>query len=196
MPTSAAFLYCAMILVSLICVRGFGQSADFKDVAVMEDAEARMSLSPMEEPPLLCAELRNQPQQHSWIEAQFSHAPPAAVALPKGTPTIPAHRTTTSPGPELDSAIVSDSPESFAEFRGKKLSLLWLRGRDRFGAHDFHGRMNTLILIEDIKANTFCGFGPVPWKSPQTWQWNIDGCLKSFIFEPNNAHNILERRFA
>jgi hypothetical protein len=61
--------------------------------------------------------------------------------------------------------IVAHFPDIFAEFRGKRLSLLWRGGRDGFGARDFHrrcdGHANTLTLILDTKGNTFGGFTPV-----------------------------------
>jgi hypothetical protein len=49
----------------------------------------------------------------------------------------------------VGSVIISDFPEIFAQFRGKRFSLLWRGGRDVFGAGDFHGRCdghaNTLL---------------------------------------------------
>jgi hypothetical protein len=71
--------------------------------------------------------------------------------------------------PELDSIIISDFPEIFAEFHTKQFLLLWRGGRDGFGARDFHGRCdghaNTLTLIEDTNGNIFGGFTPLEWES-------------------------------
>jgi hypothetical protein len=66
--------------------------------------------------------------------------------------------------PVLDSAIISDFPKIFDEFRRKKFSLLWRGGRDGFSARDFHnhcdGHANTLTLIKDTNGNIFGGFTP------------------------------------
>jgi hypothetical protein len=67
------------------------------------------------------------------------------------------------------SLIVSEFPALFAEFRGKRFTLLWRGSRDVFRARDFHGRCdghaNTLTLIEDRAGNIFGGFTPVEWES-------------------------------
>jgi hypothetical protein len=67
--------------------------------------------------------------------------------------------------PLLDSMIVSDFPEIFAEFGGQRFSLLWRGSRDGFGASDFHsrcdGHANTLTVILDTDGNIFSGFTPV-----------------------------------
>jgi hypothetical protein len=110
--------------------------------------------------------------------------------------------------PALDSVIISDFPEIFAEFRGKRFSLLWRGGRDGFSEHDFHnrcnGHANTLTLIEDIKGNIFGGFTPVEWES-RKWNgnsgkesncWKADSSLKSFLFTLKNPYNVPARRFA
>jgi hypothetical protein len=69
------------------------------------------------------------------------------------------------PAPVLDSVIISDFPDIFAEFRVKRFSLLWRSGRDGFGADDFHsrcdGHANTLTVILDTTGNIFGGFTPV-----------------------------------
>jgi hypothetical protein len=71
----------------------------------------------------------------------------------------------------LPSLIVWDFPEVFAEFRGKRFSLLWLGSRDDFGARDFHSpcdlHANTLTLILDTKGNIFGAFSPVQ-KNPHS----------------------------
>jgi hypothetical protein len=109
----------------------------------------------------------------------------------------------------LNSVIISDFPEIFAEFRGEKFSLLWRGGRDGFGARDFHsrcdGHANTLTLIEDTNGNIFGGFAPLEWES-RKWNgkyvneennlWKADPSRKSFLFTLKNPHNVPARRFA
>jgi hypothetical protein len=55
-------------------------------------------------------------------------------------------------------------PARFAEFTGKRFTLLWRGIRDGFGTRDFHGRCdghaNTLTFIEDREGNIFGGFTP------------------------------------
>jgi hypothetical protein len=71
------------------------------------------------------------------------------------------------------SLIVADFPALFAEFRGKRFTLLWRGSRDGFGARDFRRRCDghapTLTLIQDTKRNIFGGFTPVEWESRE---WN------------------------
>jgi hypothetical protein len=103
--------------------------------------------------------------------------------------------------PRLDSTIISDFPEIFSEFRGKRFSLLWRGGRDGFDAHDFHsrcdGHANTLTLIEDTEGNIFGGFTPVEWESSEPrGKDKADPSLKSFIFTLKNPQNVPARRFA
>jgi hypothetical protein len=103
-----------------------------------------------------------------------------------------------SPPPvRLDSLIVSDFPEIFAEFRAKRFSLLWRGSRDGFSAGEFHGRCdghaNTLTVILDTNGNVFGGFTPVEWQSHKCFKAN--NSLRSFLFTLKNPHNILARRF-
>jgi hypothetical protein len=110
--------------------------------------------------------------------------------------------------PALDSVIISDFPEIFAEFYGKRLSLLWRGSRDGFGARDFHdrcdGHANTLTLIEDTNGNIFGGFTPLEWESRKSNKkggkenncWKADPSLKSFLFTLTNPHNVPARMFA
>jgi hypothetical protein len=112
------------------------------------------------------------------------------------------------PAPALDSAIISDFPEIFAEFRGKRFSLLWQGGRDGFGVRDFHGRCdghaNTLTVILDTDGNVFGGFAPVEWESRE-WNgksgtenncWKAEASLTNFLFTLTNPHNFPARGFA
>jgi hypothetical protein len=72
--------------------------------------------------------------------SQASPPAPSAVALP----AAPAG---------FASVIVAAFPPLFAEFGGKRFTLLWRRSRDGFSARDFHGRCDghapTLTLIRD-----------------------------------------------
>jgi hypothetical protein len=67
--------------------------------------------------------------------------------------------------PPLDSQIISGFPEIFAEFRGKRVNILWRGSRDGFKAQEFHRRCdahaNTLTVILDTEGNIFGGFTPL-----------------------------------
>jgi hypothetical protein len=97
----------------------------------------------------------------------------------------------------LDSLIVSDLPNIFAEFSWKELSLLWRGSRDGFGAEDFQSHCccheNTLVVIQDTQGNVFGGFTPVGWDSSDSPK--SDDSLKSFLFTLKNPHNIPAMRF-
>jgi hypothetical protein len=100
-------------------------------------------------------------------------------------------------------------PGIFAEFRGKRFTLLWRGSRDGFRARDFHSRCDghapTLTLIRDTKRNIFGGFTPVEWE-PRHWngkyvhgsdnRYKADPSLKSFLFTLKNPHNLPARKFA
>jgi hypothetical protein len=124
------------------------------------------------------------------------------ISTPNAAPVPPP------PPVRFDSLIVSEFPEIFAEFSGKRFSLLWRGSRDGFGADDFHsrcnGHANTLTVILDTDGNVFGGFTPLEWESRE---WNrgygnedsrckADGSLRSFLFTLKNPHNIPVRRFA
>jgi hypothetical protein len=106
-------------------------------------------------------------------------SPPAAsaVARPDAAPVIP-------------SLIVSQFPALFAEFRGKRFTLLWRGSRDGFGAGDFHrrcdGHANTLTLIKDTAGNIFGGFTPVAWESQKGNYFKADPSLTSYVFTLKN----------
>jgi hypothetical protein len=97
------------------------------------------------------------------------------------------------------SLIVADFPALFAEFRGKRFTLLWRGGRDGFRVRDFHvrcdGHANTLTFIEDTEGNIFGGLTPVKWESGH-YLFKADPSLKSFLFTLKNPHNIPARKFA
>jgi phosphopantetheinyl transferase (holo-ACP synthase) len=102
--------------------------------------------------------------------------------------------------PKFDSRIISEFPEIFAEFRGKRFSLLWRGSRDGFKAKDFHGRCdghaNTLTVILDTKKNIFGGFTPLELESDKMEKFKTDESLKSFLFTLKNPHNFPAQRFA
>jgi hypothetical protein len=102
--------------------------------------------------------------------------------------------------PQLDSRIISDFPEIFAEFRGKYFEILWRGSRDGFRAREFHrrcdGHANTLTVILDTEGNVFGGFTPVKWESSEFGKDKADDSLKSFLFTLTNPHNIPARIFA
>jgi hypothetical protein len=146
---------------------------------------------------------------------RFAATPPAPAPPPPPQPIPPSPQPTqASPqppvpsAPPLDSQIISDFPEIFAEFRGKRFSLLWRGSRDGFGAQKFHrrcdGHANTLTVILDTEGNIFGGFTPVEWES-RVWNGRrqeedntrkADESLKSFVFTLKNPHNLPARRFA
>jgi hypothetical protein len=102
------------------------------------------------------------------------------------------------PGPSsLDSLIIPDLPELFAEFRGQRFTLLWRGSRDGFGANEFHrlcdGHANTVTLIHDTEGNIFGGYTPVMWDSSTGKK--ADPSMKSFLFTLKNPYHLPERRF-
>jgi hypothetical protein len=152
-----------------------------------------------------------------WVEMRFLSASGlAALAEHLGSPAewawggiadrllIPP----LPPAPVLDSAIISDFPDIFAEFCRKRFSLLWRGCRDGFGACDFHsrcdGHANTLTVILDTDGSVFGGFTPAEWESRE-WNKNwgdnnnclkADASPKSFLFTLKNPHDVPARRFA
>jgi uncharacterized coiled-coil protein SlyX len=120
----------------------------------------------------------------SALKARSSRSPGPPALLP-------------APGP-FASLVVADFPPLFAEFRGKRFTLLWRGSRDGFGADDFHyrcdGHENTLTLIKDTDRNIFGGFTPVKWDSSSGYK--DDPSLKSFLFTLKNPHGVPARKFA
>jgi hypothetical protein len=92
--------------------------------------------------------------------------------------------------------IVADFPAVFAEFGGKRFSLLWRGSRNGFGAADFHGRCDgrapTLTLIQDTAGNIFGDFTPVKWESDSYRK--ADPILKCFVFTLKNPHILTARK--
>jgi hypothetical protein len=119
----------------------------------------------------------------------------AASRPPASTSPSPAAAMLPPPPAVFPSLIVADFPALFAEFRGKRFTLVW-RG---FGAGHFHGRCdghaNTLTLIEDTEGNIFGGFTPVEWESGPG-HLKADPSLKSFLFTLKNPHKFPARKFA
>jgi hypothetical protein len=86
----------------------------------------------------------------SALKTQIAELPP-----PSPAPVPPSPQQSPVPSaPLLDSRIISDFPEIFAEFR--KFSLLWRGSRDGFKAQELHrrcdGHANTLTVILDTKG--------------------------------------------
>jgi hypothetical protein len=106
-----------------------------------------------------------------------------------------------APNRTFNSTIISEFPRIFAEFEGKRFSLLWRGSRDGFSASEFHrrcdGHANTLTVILDTNGNIFGGFTPVEWDSRSSSPWHkVDYSLKSFLFSLKNPQNIQAKRFA
>jgi hypothetical protein len=132
--------------------------------------------------------------------AALPRPPPPQPIPPSPQPVVPSARS-------LDSRIISDFPEIFAEFREKRFSLLWRGSRDGFKAKEFHrrcdGRANTLTVILDTEGYIFGGFTPVEWESrmPNRELMEDNSCLKaddsqkSFLFTLKNPYNLPARRF-
>jgi hypothetical protein len=110
--------------------------------------------------------------------------------------------------PPLNSRIISEFPDIFAEFRKKQFSLLWRGSRDGFKVKEFHRRCdrhgNTLTVILDTNGNVFGGFTPLEWES-RVWNGKsgkddncikTDGSCQSFVFTLKNPHDISARKFA
>jgi hypothetical protein len=145
-------------------------------------------------------------------------SPAAAPSPPTPAPSalsVTAPKALTAPAVALPAApagfaslIVADFPALFAEFRGRRFTLLWRGSRDGFGADGFHRRCDghapTLTLLRDTDGNIFGGFTPVKWESRQhngKWgrednRYKADPSLESFLFTLKNPHNFQARKFA
>jgi hypothetical protein len=103
------------------------------------------------------------------LDKLLSCHPARLSRLPRLRQSRPLYRGPVPSAPSLDSRIISDFPKIVAEFREKRVSLLWRGRRDGFGAKDFHrlsdGHANTLTVILDTKGNVFGGFTAVEWES-------------------------------
>jgi hypothetical protein len=102
----------------------------------------------------------------------------------------------------LDSRIIADIPEIFAEFRGKRLQILWRGSRDGFGAAEFHRRcdnhVNTVTVILNTEGDIFGGFTPVPWDS-RDFSYSEEHCqgndsLKTCLFTLKNTFSVPPRK--
>jgi FtsZ-binding cell division protein ZapB len=141
-------------------------------------------------------------------KAQIAAMPPTVISSENQPPPpspAPSRPSPQPPVPSLDSRIISDIPEIFAEFRKKQISLLWRGSRDGFRTQEFHrrcdGHANTLTVILDTKGNIFGGFTPLEWES-RVWNakyedmCKADDSLKSFLFTLKNPNNIPAKIFA
>jgi hypothetical protein len=90
--------------------------------------------------------------------------------------------------------LVSEFPEIFGEFRGRRFSLSWRGTRDSFDAGAFHCRYDvqsdSVTLILDTKGNIFGGFTPAKCGLEEA-----DPERKSFLFTLVNPHNVPARIF-
>jgi hypothetical protein len=133
-----------------------------------------------------------------------------AASIPASPTSSFASRVRSAPAKSpigFASLIITDFPALFAEFLGKRFTLLWRGSRDGFGAGDFHFRCDshapTLTLIEDYDGNIFGGFAAVALESRE-WNgkdgkedncWKGDPSLKSFIFTLKNPYNFPATKF-
>jgi hypothetical protein len=124
------------------------------------------------------------PANPSRLPSPSQPPPPAAAAveLPPAPIGFASLIVTVFPGlfdPPIKKSFFSrTTPALFAEFRGKRFTLLWRGSRDGFLAQNFHdrcdGHANTLTFIEDTEGNIFGGFTPVEWESSG---WRFKGRL-------------------
>jgi hypothetical protein len=101
------------------------------------------------------------------------------------------------PVPSFESAIISNFPPIFDEFRAKRFALLWRGSRDGFEAATFHsrcdGHANTLTVIADTEGSIFGGFTPLKWEADG--EFKTDESLRSFLFTLKNPNNVAAKRF-
>jgi hypothetical protein len=139
------------------------------------------------------------------VPSTSNHSPVQSPASDSLTWTPMAKPT---PSWSLGSVIISDFPEIFSEFRGKRFWLLGRGSRDGFMAKDFHrrcdGQANTLTVILETNGNIFGGFTPLKWESavwngrrgPGNNQYKADKNQDSFLFTLKNPHGVAAMRFA
>jgi prefoldin subunit 5 len=153
----------------------------------------------------LSAEINELRREISTLKRQIVTIPSPQSGT---TNQSPQSGTTIPSVSRFDSRIISDFPEIFAEFQGKRISLLWRGSRDGFRASEFHRRCdnhsNTLTVILDTNGNIFGGFTPVKWVS-RVWNrkggkdgncLKADDSLRSFLFTLKNPHNVPAKKFA
>jgi hypothetical protein len=116
------------------------------------------------------------------------------ASSPRPSPVVHPNPPTPAAPAGFASLIVADFPALFAEFRGKRFTMLWRGSRDGFGAREFHSRCDghapTLTLIQDTKGNIFGGFTPVEWESrtgSRTECCKADPSLKIFPFSAEES---------
>jgi hypothetical protein len=166
---------------------GEAQARALREGEAGHEADAARASSAVEGLPAEVSALKARPSAPSPPQAR-PPVPSAVAVQPRPTaPSAPAVAAPSSPpqAPPAPAAfaslIVADFPPLLAEFRGKRLALLWRGSRDGFGARDFHkrcdGHANTLVLIQDTVGNIFGGFTPVEWdtqclrcQSPRLWR--------------------------
>jgi hypothetical protein len=89
----------------------------------------------------------------------------------------------------LDSWIISDFSEIFAEFQRRPFLLRWPDNSDRFKPKEAHrrcdGHKNTLTVTLDTKQNIFGGFTPVEWELREFNWGTADDSLNSLVDCPH-----------
>jgi hypothetical protein len=88
----------------------------------------------------------------------------------------------------LDSQLILDSLEIFAEFQMKPILFLWPGSHHGADVYEFHRRC-------DKEYRIFCGFTPVECESGESHWWTDDN-LKSFGFTLKSGHDLSARGFA
>jgi hypothetical protein len=121
----------------------------------------------------------------------------ALSAGERGPPVV--HPSPTTP-PPLGSVIVSNFLAIFAEFRGRRFSLLWRAILDDFKGKAFHRQCDvdasTLTVILDTDGNIFGDFTPAAWESRHCRHWKVGDSRQIFIFTLKNSHTVAASRVA
>jgi hypothetical protein len=188
----------------------FRSSPDLSDTFSIEDIDARVRLSALEEyiddrdRAIADLQFRISQQSQTFVSVmnRLTELEKAVAAL-RDASTVSKELEVglfalKSWAGAMNSAIVSGFPDVFAGFRGKQFSLLWRGSSDGFASAEFHkrcdGRANTLTIIEDTDGNVFGGFTPLKWNNKSGY--TADPNLKSFLFTLRNPHKLAPRTFA
>lgn len=104
------------------------------------------------------------------------------------------------PVPSIDSQIISEIPELFADFGKTHFQLLWRGSVDAFNLARFSEECsdfgNTVTLISDANGNIFGGFTPAMWCSPNSPKMYVgERTNRSVIFTLKNPHGLPARKF-
>jgi hypothetical protein len=123
---------------------------------------------------------------------------PTTLAPFGGFPKLPAFSSQTSlHATPLDSVIVTNFPQLFADFHATRFALLWRGSRDGFGCREFHRlcdqHQNTLTIVLDTAGNIFGGFTPLKWKP--TGGYDCDHSLAGFLFSLRSPTGLPPKKF-